>query len=142
MNKTVKNILFNTLGVVLGVFIGSYVNMSIINLSGSIIPPPKGADLTTMEGLKESMSLFEFRHFIMPFLAHALGTLIGTFLVALVAKTYRLTFALVIGGLFFVGGLMMALQLPSPWLFNIVDLGFAYIPMALLGWKIASVIKK
>ena len=51
MNSTVKNIL----AVILGFILGSAVNMGIIMISGSIIPPPGGADVTTMEGLKESM---------------------------------------------------------------------------------------
>jgi hypothetical protein len=38
--------------------------MSIIMISGSIIPPPAGADITTTEGLTASMHLFEPRHFI------------------------------------------------------------------------------
>src|SRR5690606_40560173 len=55
------------------------VNMSIIMISGSIIPPPEGADTTTTEGLKAAMHLFEPKHFLLPFLAHALGTLVGAF---------------------------------------------------------------
>ncbi|TGL88194.1 hypothetical protein EHQ68_10195 [Leptospira congkakensis] len=48
-----------------------------IKVSGKIILPPKGADVTTMEGLKASIHLFEPEHFLFPFLAHALGTLVG-----------------------------------------------------------------
>ena len=64
MNSTVKNIL----AVVAGLVIGSIVNMGLITISGSIIPPPEGVDNTTMEGLKESMHLFQPKHFIFPFL--------------------------------------------------------------------------
>ena len=63
MNSTVKNIL----AVVTGLIIGSIINMGIIMISGSIIPPPNGVDVTTMEGLKETMHLFEPKHFIFPF---------------------------------------------------------------------------
>ena len=45
-------------------------------MSSSLIPPPEGADVTTLEGLKTSMHLFQPKHFLMPFLAHALGTLL------------------------------------------------------------------
>lgn len=59
MNPNLKNIL----AVVTGAVIGSVVNMSIITMSGSVIPPPEGADVTTMEGLKASMHLFQPKHF-------------------------------------------------------------------------------
>ena len=43
--------------VILGLIVGSMVNMGLIMISGSIIPPPPGADVTTMEGLKASLHL-------------------------------------------------------------------------------------
>ena len=51
--------------------------MGLIMLSGKVIPPPAGSDVATMEGLKASLHLFEPKHFVFPFLAHALGTLVG-----------------------------------------------------------------
>ncbi len=78
MKPGVKNIL----AVIAGAILGSAVNMGIIMVSGSFIPPPNGADITTMEGLKASMHLFQPKHFIFPFLAHALGTFAGAFLAA------------------------------------------------------------
>jgi hypothetical protein len=67
--------------------------MSIIMISGSVIPPPEGADLTTLEGLKSAMHLFQPKHFIMPFLAHALGTLTGAYFAAFIAATHKFKFA-------------------------------------------------
>jgi len=46
MNPILKNILAITAGILLG----SAVNMGIIMISGSIIPPPNGTDVTTTEG--------------------------------------------------------------------------------------------
>jgi len=134
MNPIIKNIL----AVVTGVIIGSIVNMTFILVSSHIIPPPDGADLTTSEGLIASMHLMEPKHFIFPFLAHAIGTLVGAFLAVKIAATHKLKFALVIGGLFFIGGLMNVMMLPSPIWFTILDLGGAYIPMALLAWKLGE----
>jgi hypothetical protein len=134
MNPIIRNIL----AVVAGIIIGSIVNMAIITVSGSIIPPPEGADLTTLEGLKASFHLMEPKHFIFPFLAHALGTLVGAYLAALIAATHKLKFALVIGVVFLIGGIMNICMLPSPIWFTILDLGFAYIPMGYLGWKLVS----
>lgn len=130
-------ILKNTIAVVAGIVVGSFVNMGIIMISGSIIPPPAGADVTTMEGLKESLHLFEPRHFIFPFLAHALGTLVGAFVAAKIAATYRITFAIIIGCVFLIGGITNVLMLPSPLWFTLLDLGGAYFPMGYLGGKLA-----
>ena len=134
MNPIIRNIL----AVVAGIIIGSIVNMAIITVSGSIIPPPEGADLTTLEGLKASFHLMEPKHFIFPFLAHALGTLVGAYLAAVIAANHKLKFALVIGVVFLIGGIMNICMLPSPIWFTIIDLVFAYIPMGYLGWKLVS----
>ena len=106
--------------------------MGIITISGNIIPPPEGADVSTMEGLKASIHLFQPKHFIFPFLAHALGTFVGALAAAFIAANHKLKFALVIGGFFLVGGIANILMLPSPAWFTIVDLIGAYIPTSYL----------
>lgn len=138
MNPAVKNIL----AVVLGLVLGGVVNMAIIMISGSIIPPPEGGDVTTMEGLKETMHFFQPKHFIFPFLAHALGTFVGAFLAALIAVNHKMKFALSIGCLFLIGGIINTISLPSPIWFTVLDLVGAYIPMAWLGYKLSQGIKK
>jgi hypothetical protein len=115
--------------------------MSLISLSGSIIPPPEGFDLTTEAGLKASMPFLEPKHFIFPFLAHALGTLSGALITALIAATNKLKLALLIGFLFLFGGVWMVCILPSPMWFNILDLVFAYIPCAWLGARLIERLK-
>lgn len=137
-----KPILRNLFVFVAGVFVGSLVNGLIISLSGAIIPPPTGFDLTTEEGLKAAMAVMEPRHFIMPFLAHATGTLAGAFLVTLLIKERKLFRALLVGFLFFLAGTYMVFILPSPLWFDALDLGLAYIPMAWIGFKLALRISK
>jgi hypothetical protein len=131
-------ILRNILAVLAGFVVGSMVNMGIIMISGYIITPPAGADVTTTEGLKSSMHLFETKHFIFPFLAHALGTFVGAFVAALIALNHKLNMALVIGLLFLLGGIASVFMLPSPVWFTAVDLILAYIPMAFLAGKLGS----
>lgn len=128
-------IIRNILAVIAGVVFGSTVNMGIIMISGSIIPPPDGADVTTTEGLKEAMHLFQPKHFIMPFLAHALGTFAGALIAGLIAANNKMYFTLGIGGFFLIGGIYMAFLLPSPTWFNILDLLVAYIPMGYIAGK-------
>ncbi|PKV62838.1 hypothetical protein [Pontibacter ramchanderi] len=130
-------ILRNTLAVLAGIIVGSIVNMALISVSGSVIPPPSGADVTTTEGLQASMHLFEPKHFIFPFLAHALGTLTGAFLAATLAAAHKFKFAMAIGVFFLAGGIASVFMLPSPAWFTILDLTFAYLPMAFAGYAIS-----
>jgi hypothetical protein len=133
MNPIMKNII----AIIAGLILGSVVNMGIIMVSSSIIPPPEGADVTTMEGLKQSMHLFQPRHFITPFLAHALGTFAGAYLTAKIAATHKMKLALLVSVFFLVGGITNIFMLPSPTWFSVLDLIVAYIPMGFLGGKLA-----
>lgn len=116
-----------------GIVIGSLVNMGLVSVGSSFIPAPAGVDVSTMEGLKASLPLFEPKHFVFPFLAHALGTLAGAFMAAWLAQKKGMLLAMIIGGLFFMGGLANILMLPSPLWFSILDLSLAYLPMGYLG---------
>ena len=136
MNPIIRNIL----AVVAGLVVGSAVNMGIIMISSSIIPPPEGVDNTTMEGLKAGIHLFKPKHFIFPFLAHSLGTFVGALLATIIAATHKMKFALSIGIFFLAGGIANIIMLPSPVWFTVVDLVGAYIPMAFLAGKL--VVKK
>lgn len=131
-------ILRNTLAVIVGCLIGSFVNGSIIMISGSIIHPPEGADVTTMEGLKASMHLFEPKHFLFPFLAHALGTLVGAWITVMLAASRKMTMAMIVGCMFMLGGIINVAMLPSPLWYSIVDLVGAYIPMAYIGARLTN----
>ena len=133
-----KKIITNIVAVLIGLFIGAFINGGIISISGDIIPPPPGANLKTMEGLIDAMRIMEPKHFIMPFLAHALGTFFGAVLCTLLARSYQMILALSIGLAFFIGGFMMVFQLPAPLWFDLIDLIFAYFPMAWLGYKIVT----
>ena len=65
------NMLRNILAIILGLAIGGAVNMALIMLSPSIIPPPAGVDVSNVESIATAMQmgLYEPKHFIMPFLA-------------------------------------------------------------------------
>jgi len=134
MNSTLKNIL----AIVAGIIIGMIVNMGLIMISGNIIPIPDGVDNTTTEGLIAGMHLFEPKHFIMPFLAHTLGTFAGAFVAAKVAASHKMKFAISIGVFFLLGGIASVFMLPSPTWFTVLDLGLAYIPMGLLAGKLVK----
>lgn len=133
-----KPFLRGLLAVLLGLLLGSLLNMGLIQLGGRLLPPPAGADVATLAGLKAALPLFEPRHFLFPFLAHALGTLLGALVAsAVMAGRSRLPAALV-GGLFLLGGITNVLLLPAPLWFNAADLLLAYLPMAWLGDRLAA----
>lgn len=136
--KFMNPILKNILAVIAGLIIGGVVNMTFVILGPKIIPPPPGFDLTTEEGLKAAMPLMQPKNFIFPFLAHALGSLVGGAITAYLAANNKKWLALVVGGSFFIGGLMMVMSLPSPMWFNVLDLGLAYFPAALLGYILVN----
>lgn len=129
------SLLRNVLAVIAGIVIGSLVNMALITLSPSLIPPPAGVDVTNAENLGKSMHLFEPRHFVMPFLAHALGTLAGAFAAYLIAATHKVRIALAIGVVFLCGGVAASFMIPAPGWFVALDLLAAYIPMAWLATR-------
>jgi hypothetical protein len=128
-----KDILRNTLAVIIGLVVGGAVNMILIGVSPHVIAPPAGVDVNDAESLSKSMHLFEPKHFIFPFLAHALGTLAGSLGAFLFAASYRSVFAYAIGVVFLAGGIAACFMIPAPVWFMIVDLAAAYIPMAWLG---------
>lgn len=131
-------IIRNILAVLLGLVIGSMVNMGIIMISGSIIPPPEGVDMTTTEGLQAGMHLLEPKHYIFPFLAHALGTFVGALVAYMMAAQYKKSLAIGIGVFFLLGGVASVLMLPSPIWYTVVDLLGAYIPFAYLAVWVAQ----
>ena len=112
--------------------------MALILLSPSIIPPPAGVDVNDVESLSRSMHLLEPRHFVMPFLAHALGTLAGALVAYLIAITHKLPIALAIGFVFLGGGVAASFMIPAPAWFIALDLIAAYLPMAWLGTRLGA----
>jgi hypothetical protein len=112
--------------------------MGIIMLQGYFIALPEGVDVTNTESLQSSMHLFGPKHFIFPFLAHAIGTLAGAYLSARIAASHKMKFAMGIGIFFLIGGISMVFMMPAPVWFVILDLSVAYIPMGLLSGRLAT----
>ncbi|MEM7163276.1 MAG: hypothetical protein AAF487_12645 [Bacteroidota bacterium] len=138
-----KPILKNILAVIAGVIAGSLVNIGIIMIGVALVPVEGcgGISMFTpeyMECLASAMPNFKFVNFIAPLLAHALGTLVGAFVTAKIASSYSKWLALLIGVWFLIGGVSAIMDLGGPAWFKVVDLGLAYIPMALLGWKLSG----
>jgi hypothetical protein len=126
------NVVRNLLAILAGIVIGGVVNTAIITLGPSLIPPPAGVDMNDAESLSKGIHLFGPQHFVMPFLAHAVGTLAGALAAYLVAATYKAQLAYVIGAVFLCGGIAASFMIPAPVWFIALDLLAAYLPMAWL----------
>jgi hypothetical protein len=135
-------VLRNVVAVLAGFVVGSVVNMAIIMLGPSLIPPPAGVDVSDPESLRRSIHLFEPRHFVMPFLAHAAGTLAGSLVAWLMAATRKFALAMTIGVLFLFGGIAASFMIPAPAWFIALDLIVAYLPMAWLGSRLGASIQR
>ena len=134
MSNTTKNVV----AVIVGLIIGGVVNMGIINLGSSIISPPPGVDPSDIESIKAHTSAYSAIHFVIPFLAHALGTLVGAFLAVKLSASKKQMLAWIVAAFFALGGSMMAFMLPEFLKYSIFDLIFAYFPMAWIGGKLAG----
>jgi hypothetical protein len=131
-----KTILRNIAAVIIGLVVGGALNMALIIATPHVIPPPADVDVTDAQSLSNSIHLFEPKHFVFPFLAHALGTLAGALLAFLVAASHRSVFAYIIGAFFLAGGVAASFMIPAPIWFIILDLVVAYIPMAWIGTQL------
>ncbi len=132
MNPILKNIF----AVLIAIVVGSAVNMGLVQLGHKIFPV-EGLDPNDMEALAAIMPTLDAKYFIFPFLAHAIGTLVAAFIAAKLSVTHKFKFGLGLGFFFLLGGIMASLMIPAPTWFVILDLVVAYIPMALLGTKLA-----
>ncbi len=136
-----SNLLRNALALLAGIVVGGAVNMALITLGPSLVPLPAGVDVNDPESLSRSMHLFQPRHFVMPFLAHALGTFAGALAAYLIAASYRTQIAFVVGAFFLCGGVAASFMIPAPAWFIALDLAAAYLPMAWLAIRMGDRIK-
>jgi hypothetical protein len=130
------------LAIVLGFLAGSAVNMGLVMVGSQAVAPPPGVDLNDMESLRAAMPLLGPKYFLFPFLAHALGTLVGALVAFLIAPRGKGWVSRVIGVMFLVGGLVAAFMIPAPKWFIVADLALAYLPMAWLGARIGAALRQ
>lgn len=134
-----KPIFRNILAVIAGLIVGGMVNMAIVSVSGQVVPLPEGMDPNDVESMRKHIPEFSTMNYLMPFLAHALGTLVGAIIAVMLGASHHLRLALIVGGFFLIGGIMMVIYVPESALwFKVLDLAGAYFPMGFLGWKLAG----
>jgi hypothetical protein len=130
------------LAALVGIIAGSLVNMGLVTLGPSLIPLPEGVDPADMESFKASAHLLSPRHFVFPFLAHALGTFAGALVAYVATPRNREAMAWGVGLFFLCGGIAASFMIPAPKTFIAVDLIFAYLPMAWLAIRLGGKIRR
>lgn len=134
MNPIVKN----ALAILAGFAAGFVVHMALLYLGMSIIPGPPGIDPMDPQSIIDNAHLFENKHFVFPFIAHAGGTLASGIVAAKLAANNGMRLALGLGAFWLIGGIMNLMSIPHPTWFAVLDLTVAYIPMGWLGGKLAG----
>ena len=127
-------------GVVAGIVVGACANIGVIYAGMEVFPPPEGTDVNSLESINANIGRYSVPQLMVPFAAHAIGTLVGACVAALFAWSRRssLVAAMGVGAFFLAGGASIVLQMPnSPLWFSATDLLLAYFPMALLGSLLA-----
>ena len=127
MNPVLRNIV----AVVVGAVACIVLNGLLLGVMMKIVGTPEGFD----PNVASTYALLQAKHYLSPFVAHAVPSLIGGLLAALIAATRKMTFALVVGGLHMIGGIVAAFMIPAPTWFVVLDLVVAYLPMAWIGGR-------
>jgi len=132
-------ILRNVLAVIGGLLIGGMINISIVSSSGLVVPLPEGMDPSDMESINAHIHEYTVMNYLMTFIAHALGVLVGALIASILGVGKTLKLGLIVGGFFLIGGVMAVYMLPESALwFKGMDILLAYIPMGWLGWKLSG----
>ena len=139
---TMKPIFRNIIAIIVGCAIGMTIMMLTHLLFFQLIPLPSGTSFATPEQIAESVSKFELKHFINPFVAHSIGAFVASIAAGLIAFASRKRVTMAIGILFLIAGIMNSFDIPAPLWYDVLDLTVCYIPMAWLGLKVVEKIRK
>jgi hypothetical protein len=132
-----KILIRNALAIIVGFAAGACINMILVSVGARLVPPPPGVDSSSAESLNASVHFLEPRHYLFPFLAHALGTFAGAVVAYSMAGSRKALFAMIVGLFFLAGGIAAARMISAPGWFIAADLVLAYLPMAWLGVMVA-----
>lgn len=124
----------NILGVLVGAIVCIVLNGLLLGLMMKLLGTPDGFDPND----PATYRLLQARHYLSPFVAHALPSLVGGAIAALIAATRKMSMALIVGALHLIGGIWAATLIPAPVWFTAFDLIVAYLPMAWIGGKLAT----
>lgn len=125
----------NIIAVIVGLLVGNIFNFIVLQAGLALMTMPEGFDKAR---IPETIHLFSAQHYAVPFLAHALGSFVGTLVAMFIAVSSRKILTSILAVLFLSGGIAASLIIPAPAWFVALDLIVAYVPMAFLAWKISG----
>jgi len=132
MSPTLRNIL----ATVVGLLLGSLLNMQIITYSNAIVALPLGVD--PLKLTPEVLASLPLKNFVPIFLAHALGTLLAAFIACKLSISRRYRITIIVGAFFLLGGILASIMIQPPLWYIVFDLLLAYFPFAFFGKKLAG----
>jgi hypothetical protein len=131
------NVIRSILGVVAGLVL-AFVVISAIEYCGHLIYPlPPGVDATNLESLKAAMANVPTGALLFVLGAWALGSFLGGWLAAFIARFGHVAHALMVGGVLMLMAIVNLLLFPHPvwfWVLSFVVI----LPVACLGGRIAA----
>jgi hypothetical protein len=104
----------NILATVVGLLVGSAVNMAIISLNTALHPMPEGIDPNDMAQFRKYVETLPVSALLAVMLAHLGQAFVGGWVAARLAATRPMALAMIVGSLSLVGGLMMMMMVPHP----------------------------
>ncbi len=108
----------NVVAVLLGVFLGSALNMAIILTNMEIFPGPEGLNFNDAEAMSAYIGSLPQTAFILPMVAHLSQSLVGGWIAARFGESRPMLLAMIVGVLTLIGGILNFMQLPAPlWMY-------------------------
>jgi hypothetical protein len=119
--------------VILGLVVGSLFITLVEKVNGTMYPLPEGMDATDMEAFKAFVAGLPDQAFILIFIGHICGALVGGLVAWLIVKNTIIP-SIIVGALFTVAGLFNLFMIHHPWwMWTEVVL---YMPAAYLGTRL------
>lgn len=101
--------------VILGLFVGSMVNMGIIMLNAMVLfPMPEGMDMNDAVAMQAYIDTLPQVAFIPVILAHLGQAGVGGWVAARIGKTRPMMLAMIVAGLTLLGGVLNAMSIQGP----------------------------
>ena len=123
----------NMIACMIGIFAAFFTYMSIQSINYMLFPLPSSIDPNDQEAMINYATSLPSGAHIVVLVAHILGTLLASFVVAKIAQSNHRTLVIGVTAFLFAMGLVNVLRSPHPIWFQILDL-LSYAPMAYLGY--------
>lgn len=105
----------NILAVIVGLFVGSAINMGLIMLNTSVLyPMPEGTTMEDTEAFNAYLADLPVTAFLVVMAAHLLQAFVGGYVAARLGASRPMLLAMIIGVLSLVGGVMAMQMMDGP----------------------------